>query len=322
MHGRIKLVLGFLGLTTLPPLAAEQAAAPAIRELRFETTDEVRSRPVPVKVYFVDTASAKPVVLFSHGLGGSRENSVYLAHHWARSGYVAVFMQHSGSDENVWKDVPLRERLAAIRNAASLQSSRDRIADVSFVIDQLELWNQESQHPLKGKLDLDRIGMSGHSFGGRTTAAVMGQRFLFNRQFTEPRLDAFLIFSPAVSRGQKAAAAFGQITAPVMCMTGTDDNSPLDPQVTPESRRDVYAAMPKGDKYELVFDGGTHMAFSDRPIRRGEKRDPRIHPAIQKVSTAFWDAYLKNQAKSKAWLQSDHPKRDAGLSENDIWQWK
>ena len=107
-----------------------------------------------------------------------------------------------------------------------------------------------------------------------------------------------------------------------MCMTGTEDESPLDRNVTPASRRDVYAAMPSGDKFELVFAGGTHMAFSDRPIRRREKRDPRIHPAIQKISTAFWNAYLKDDANAKAWLQSQKPNRDAGLSPQDDWQWK
>ena len=38
-----------------------------------------------------------PVVLFSHGLGGSREGSVYLGEHWAARGYVALAMDLSGN---------------------------------------------------------------------------------------------------------------------------------------------------------------------------------------------------------------------------------
>jgi predicted dienelactone hydrolase len=320
---RMTLLVWLLGSGTVA-LADDPVDRVNIQQLRFEPRDETRSRNVPLKVYLTDDsdASPQPIVLFSHGLGGSRENSVYLAEHWAKAGYVAVFIQHIGSDDSVWKDVPLRERFAAMKNAASLKSSRDRISDVSFVINQLEAWNTETDHPLCGKLDLEWIGMSGHSFGSRTTAAVMGQRFPFNREFTESRLDAFLLLSPAVGRGHNAATAYGHIQVPVMCMTGSDDKSPLDPSVTPQSRREVYAAMPAGDKYELVFAGGTHMAFSDRPIRLREQRDPRIHPAIQQISTAFWDAYLKRDRQAKAWLQSARPRQDAGLSENDRWQWK
>jgi hypothetical protein len=40
------------------------------------------------------------------------------------------------------------------------------------------------------------------------------------------------------------------------------------------------------------------------------------------ISTAFWDAYLKDDEKSKAWLKSDQLKRDAALSKKDVWQWK
>ena len=42
---------------------------------------------------------ARAVVLFSHGLGGSREGSAYLGEHWAARGYVVVLLQHPGSDD-------------------------------------------------------------------------------------------------------------------------------------------------------------------------------------------------------------------------------
>ena len=49
-----------------------------------------------------------PVILFSHGLGGNREGSKFLGEHWAARGYVAVFLQHPGSDDSVWKGKPSR----------------------------------------------------------------------------------------------------------------------------------------------------------------------------------------------------------------------
>jgi predicted dienelactone hydrolase len=61
----------------------------------------------------------QPVILFSHGLGGSKENSAYLGNFWAAAGYIAVFMQHKGSDIDIWKSAPLGKRLKSLKSAAS-----------------------------------------------------------------------------------------------------------------------------------------------------------------------------------------------------------
>jgi len=77
-------------------------------------------------------------------------------------------MQHAGSDEAIF-DVPALQILESFTSAASLENSTARIEDVSVVLDQLEIWNTDSQHALYQKLDLNRVGMSGHSFGAATT---------------------------------------------------------------------------------------------------------------------------------------------------------
>lgn len=149
----------------------------------------------------------------------------------------------------------------------------------------------------------------------------MGQRYRIDRSFHDPRIDAFFAMSPSESRGISSGGAFGHITAPVLCMTGTEDGSPITPETTPESRREVYAAMPAGNKYQLVFEGGNHFAFSDVGFH-DEKRIAHHHPAIQRISTRFWDAYLKDDARAKAWLQSAAPREACALEEKDVWEWK
>jgi len=62
----------------------------------FIIKDEKRNREVPVKVYRPNTESPIPLVLFSHGLGGSKDKNPYLGNHWAKRGYIAVFMQYAG----------------------------------------------------------------------------------------------------------------------------------------------------------------------------------------------------------------------------------
>ncbi len=90
-----------------------------------------------------------------------------------------------------------------MRTAASGQNLLLRVKDVSAVLDQLQKWNAESQHPLAGRLDLGRVGMSGHSFGAVTTQAVSGQSLAARWiTFTDPRIKAAI----ASARAVRAAA--------------------------------------------------------------------------------------------------------------------
>ena len=48
-----------------------------------------------------------PLVVFSHGIGGSRRGYSYLGQHWASHGVASLHLQHIGSDRNVWFGNPL-----------------------------------------------------------------------------------------------------------------------------------------------------------------------------------------------------------------------
>ena len=89
------------------PLAVD-AAFRGRRIVDLTVHDAARNRDIPLRVYLPTNTAPAPVVLFSHGLGGSRTGSVFLGEHWAARGYVAVFLQHPGSDDSVWKDKPVR----------------------------------------------------------------------------------------------------------------------------------------------------------------------------------------------------------------------
>ena len=78
--------------------------------------------------------------------------------------------------------------------------------------------------------------------------------------------------------------------------------------------------MPAGSKYELVLEGAEHMAFSDRSLRGAQHRNPEHHAAIKALSTAFWDAYLKEDSAAKAWLEGGKP--EEMLADEDVWQRK
>lgn len=283
------------------PLAVAPLSERAPLDLRIQ--DVKRDRTIPLRIYLPAEPGAAPVVLFSHGLGGSRTGSAYLGRHWAARGYVAVFLQHPGSDESVWKDVPQAQRMAALRRAANAQNTLLRFRDIPAVLDQLTRWNTDAGHELAGRLDMTRVGMSGHSFGAVTTQGVSGQRTGRGRAlFTDARIKAAVIMSPSAPRSGDAAQAFGAVPVPWMLMTGTRDVSVIG-DADLASRLAVYPALSPGGKYELVLDNAEHSAFTDTALPGDrEARNPNHHRIILALSTAFWDAYLRGDAAARSWL--------------------
>jgi predicted dienelactone hydrolase len=299
------------------PLAVGKVPLPGALDLTVR--DAARNRDIPVRVYLPTNTAPAPVVLFSHGLGGTREGSAYLGQHWAARGYVAVFLQHVGSDDSVWKDRPPTERLIAMNGAASIGNFLLRVQDVSVVLDQLEAWNKQAGHRLAGRLDMQKVGMSGHSFGAVTTQAVSGQSFpAGDQRFTDARIKAAIAFSPSTPKQSDASTAFGAVKIPWMLMTGTKDLSPIG-GVDLASRLGVYPRLRGAAKYQVVLHNAEHSAFTDGalPGDRG-LRNPNHHRVILALSTAFWDAYLRGDAEALTWLNGSGPR--SVMEAEDRWQ--
>ncbi len=293
------------------PLAVDPAFRPAHVDLTVH--DAARNRDIPVRAYLPTNIAPEPVILFSHGLGGSRAGSVFLGEHWAARGYVAVFLQHPGSDDSVWKDEPMRQLMHAMKRAASLDNFLLRVQDVPAVLNQLEIWNADKTNPLAGRLDLKRVGMSGHSFGAVTTEAASGESLPAGGQsFTDPRIKAAIAFSPSSPK------AGGAVKIPWMLITGTKDVSPISDQDV-ASRLAVYPALHGAPKYEVVLHNAEHSAFTDRALPGDrEPRNPNHHRVILALSTAFWDAYLRGDASALAWLNGPGPR--LVMEPADRWQ--
>ena len=286
-----------------------------IGELNCEWKDEKRDREVPAKIYFPSDNPGKcPVIVFSHGLGGSRDGYAYLGKHWASHGYVCVHVQHKGSDSGIFKsDAPEK---ALQKSVSDIRNSLNRPKDISFAIDMLVKMNS-SETPLKNRLDLDKIGAGGHSYGAYTVLAVAGQgpgrgNFL---SLKDERVKAVIPMSaPASSAKANLDKVYADIKIPCLHMTGTKDNSPIG-QTSPEERRIPYDHIKCPEQYLITFKDGDHMVFSGR--RRGApgKNDPLYHELILTASTAFWDAYLKGYKKALDFLkQNDGLRKTLGQS--------
>ena len=292
--------------------------------------DTARMRDVLVKLYLPvigkadEATSTFPVVLFSHGLGGSREGGKRWAEHWASHGYVVVALQHAGSDESLWKGAPPREIAGKMKAGMTLSNLTLRIDDVHFVIDEI-MRRTEAGEVAFANADPKQLGMSGHSFGAQTTLAVAGQKSptAITVNVIDKRIRSAIAFSPNARNQNALPRQFGDIKPPFFSITGTEDGSILDDGTKPEQRRLPFENMPAGQKYLAVFDGGDHMVFGGHGfgLRRPETaRDKKIQLDVMAATLAFWNATLKQDAAARHWLEKGDFR--ATLNAKDVFEYK
>lgn len=283
--------------------------------------DESRNRDIPVRIFSPKTSDKNsdgnsdkainamfPVILFSHGLGGSREGGAIWGQHWASHGYIVLHMQHAGSDEAVWKDKKIADKASELKSAMTVDNSRLRIGDVGFVLDQIAKLNKAKIAPWMSA-DMSHIGMSGHSFGAQTTLAVAGQKLPMPgfKPTLDGRITAAIAFSPNARFKTALDTQFGSISMPFFSITGTKDGAILNDDTKAEDRLIPYQKMPAGEKYLAVFDGGDHMVFGGHILNRRRPetaRDRDIQGDVKAATLAFWDSTLKRDSSAQKWLTS------------------
>ena len=250
-----------------------------------------------------------PIIVFSHGLGGSREGGALWGQHWASHGYIVIHLQHPGSDESIWKGKRPNEGMADLQGAMSLDNSRLRTGDVAFALDEMARLQAAGVAPFSSA-NFSRVGMSGHSFGAQTTLTVAGQRLPLQNATgaTDVRIAAAIAFSPNARVKTGLDTQFAGVTMPVLFITGTRDGSILGDATRYEDRLLPYEKVPPGNKYLLSFLNGDHMVFGGRAlgVRRAETaRDRAIQSGVKAVTLAFWNATLKQEGAAKIWLQNE-----------------
>ncbi|HYM59728.1 MAG TPA: hypothetical protein VEZ11_02415 [Thermoanaerobaculia bacterium] len=303
--------------------------------------DAKRNKDLDVAIEYPKRFGPYPVIIFSHGLGGSKKGYDALTEYWVSHGYVCIKPSHADAG-----------KLRSLRDAEELLDSQsaddfvNRAKDISLIIDSLP--GLEQRFPeLKGRIDATRVGVGGHSYGALTTMMIAGAKSYANGQpleVADDRPRAAIAMSPqgiSAKRGLRADSWTG-IRMPMLFMTGTLDRGP-GPNETPEWRRDGFSRSPAGDKYLVVLQGARHMSFtgliedledrsrdreersgSDYPMHGGggghgigplphgapppvrDRIDPdhekNIMSRIKVASLVFWDIYLKGRTEAKPYL--------------------
>jgi pimeloyl-ACP methyl ester carboxylesterase len=309
--------VAFLLLVTLSPLChAAPSPTPAwapekpflkVATLLLTWHDPARDRDIPVKIYYpANVKTACPMIIFSHGLGGSREGYGYLGQYWAGCGYISVHLQHLGSDDSVWKGAGLDAFAQLKQSVADPLNALNRAEDVPFAIDRMLALSHQTTgagyNPLRGLVNENEIGMAGHSFGAWTTLALVGEKTTPPHTFTDPRIKAAIAMSAPVPGGAaKAAGQFSAIAVPVFHMTGTRDDSPIGETKAAERRIPFDQATTPGTCL-LILNGADHMTFSGHIFGAFRQDDAHYQSIILPASIAFWDATLRGNQAARDWL--------------------
>lgn len=311
------------------PTAAElsQSGLAVVLDTDIALKDSSRNRDLAVRVIYPEGAGPFPVIVFSHGAGGSARTYDALARFWATHGFVVLAPNHADAGTAV-KDPAIESvREPAADAAPDPKSWETRARDLAFVA--AATGAVEARVPaLKGKLDDTRVGVGGQSYGAFAAMLVAGASVELSKKdkpksFADPIPKAFLFVSPP-GKGQQGLAekSWAAVERPLMVLTGTRDVGPKNQDAS--WRLDSYQLSPPGGKYAVFIEGASHLSFTGLaaepgaalPKSSGKKASPDAEVAIFKdvkiATLAFWDAYLKDDANAKAFLQTDALMTESG----------
>lgn len=246
-----------------------------------------------------------PVLIMEPGLGPAIPDYTVLAENLASHGYIVVGINPTCSSNLVafpdGRVVTRTDKGTIPDNASPAQAEQMGaslitvwVKDVRFVMDKLETINGSPGGPFYERLDLDHIGVFGHSFGGATSMIVC-------QQDQRCKAGANLDGTPFGS-GKSAP-----IPTPFLLMS--EDYSKGCDRNCIEFRQAARLGK-TGAVFDLSVKGARHFNFSDLPLRQL----PAVQPLFRAVGligsidpargeevasaylVAFFDRYLKNQA--------------------------
>ena len=303
--------------------------------------DASRQRQLIVDLYKPKTwrGEQTPVVVASHGLASNPKYFEQISKHLASYGYVVAVPQHPGSDSDYFEGM----LQGYYRKVFKLNEFIDRPLDISYVLDELERRNDTE---FEGRLNLQSVGVMGHSFGGYTALAVAGAKINFeqlkrdckkiiwdpnlslllqcralnlprkNYDFRDRRVGAIFVLNP-VTRTIFGAKSLSTIQIPVLI--GAGDKDPATPaaieQILPFTfltTSDKYLALLKGQAHVNIslLDGGATEAIDSLPeleLSEEELLDVELfYKYGNAMSTAFLEYYIANNADYLPYLQSSY----------------
>ena len=292
--------------TALPTPSLVAGLDGEVRTFELDWADAARQRPVPVRLYLPATASAArpaPLVVFSHGIGGSRRSYSYLGSHFAAEGFASLHLQHVGSDRSLWTAGNPLALVGRLQDAAQEAEAIARVHDLRFALSQV-LGGE-----FGARLDGQRVVAAGHSYGANTTLLASGAQVVRGGRpldLRDPRIRAAIVISAPPFYGESALAPIlGPVRVPSLHVSATEDVIRIPGYYSgPEDRVAVFDAIGSPRKTLALFTGGSHSMFTDRAGTGGLVLNGQVKIATKELGTAFLRQVLEGDDTAlRTWPQ-------------------
>lgn len=318
-----------LGLVLSMPAAvlAQDPAGPGallVRVIPFPTEADASrmGRVVPIKVHLPQGEGPFPVVIVSHGAGGNWDTHAGQNQHLASHGYAVLALEHVGSNTERLRRGGPRMMQTLMEMIVDREEVLGRPRDVSFAIDRAEDWNRT--HPeLRGKLDVRRIGLVGHSFGAYTTMVVGGMRpalkwlkpargegDALGPDLRDRRVACGVALSPqGVAEPFFVAESFRSLAMPLLGISGTLDRQQGDHP--PIGRLQAFSVWPEdGGRHRFVWlNNARHLDFTSAPAQgelvAASPTRADVQPIARVATLRFLDLHLRRDASAARILSQD-----------------
>ncbi len=304
--------------------------------------DRSRNRAFVTDVYIPQASGAAsqgelylaPVIVISHGLGSDRNTFRYLAQQLASYGFAVAVPSHPNSNAEQLRSL-LNGRASTVTPPSEFIN---RPLDVSYLLDVLA---QLDRTDSSFALNLQQVGVVGHSFGGYTALALAGASLNFDQlqqdcknpnntfnlslllqcrtlelprtqyNLQDKRIKAAIAINPITSSvfGQNGLS---QIQIPVTIVSSSADKvaPTLPEQILP------FTWITAKNKYFLLFGDGTHFSAADtsdpdtEPLPIPESvigPEPSLARRYLKAwSVAFFETYVTDSQEYHPYLSADY----------------
>ncbi|MGE4565060.1 MAG: alpha/beta hydrolase family protein [Victivallaceae bacterium] len=254
-----------------------------------------------------------PLLVFSHGYGGSGVSSVFFSEVLAARGWIVACPDHHDQYSAV--------RIKTGQNKAFdrqlfLESSRKitnstpddrhkylyRIDEISAAIDGIV-----NSGDFGKLIDKKRIAVGGHSLGGFTALGVSGTI----RERRDPRIKAVLLFSTGAGAYLFRSDELSAVSIPSMLLMGEKERNQIRGSQTMSKLSDIIYNNLPAPKYFLEVRGGNHFSFNNRlsdnfsiiPLGGTEKQ----FEVIRSYSIAFLEKYVSGKQDQNKILEHSVP---------------
>jgi predicted dienelactone hydrolase len=204
-----------------------------------------------------------PVIIASHGAGPMIQQYSWLCEELASHGYIVIGINHPYvaavtrfPDGRIIKSLIAAKKKEGKKAAKLWKQEQLEIAakDVKFVLDTLAKLNMQPSWLLYNKLDLENIGICGHSAGGS-----LAMRMSLN----DRRIKAGVALDSSM-RGNPALKSFS--TPFLVLMGGNSRYGPLGQERQDFENLTKLCHLPGMCMTIVMLKQVGHMAFSDMPL--------------------------------------------------------